>query len=144
MKLTGRMVEGERVYDNPAARAIANRTVKEGARFQEEFGPEKKQRTVKANRRHFVLIALLRHYVNSQRPNELPLSKEQIHYRAVMSFGGCEETPLGPVPKKSSLMDTHEFFLMDEALEVWLAEKNYRLRDYIHATDRQLEEAGLL
>lgn len=84
----------------------------------------KQIRSLRQNARHWaVLIPLLSHFLSKTR--DLPLSKDQTHYIAVAAFLGCEETPLGPVPKRTRDITTKEFAHMDEQIALFLMEKGY-------------------
>ena len=121
MKLTGTIKRGARVYDNPAAVAIANQYVGEGQRFEETFERWKPVRTDRANRFYWgVLVPLAQHVLSQTR--DLPLSKDRTHYVLVAAFAGCDETPLGPVPIKTSQMDVGQFSTYCEKVQAWLAD----------------------
>lgn len=121
MKLTGTIKRGRRCYDNPAAVAIANQDVGEGQRFEETFERWRPVRTDRANRFYWgVLVPLAQYQLSKMR--DLPLSKDRTHYVLVAAFAGCDETPLGPVPVRTSTMDVGQFSIYCEKVQAWLAD----------------------
>lgn len=121
MKLTGQIRKGRRIYDNPAAVAIANMDVGEGRRFEETFERWRPIRSDQANRRYWGLLIPLAQHVLSQ-TRDLPLSKEQVHFVLVSAFAGCDITSLGPVPVPTRSMDTGQFSTYCEKVQAWLAD----------------------
>lgn len=126
MKLTGQVVGGKFKPDNPASWPIAMRHF-DGKRITVEIEVERLRRSTRANARHWaVIVPLAQHALNLKRgPEMIPLSKEQTHYVLVTAFGASEETDLGPVPVRSSLMDTKQFHALDEKAEQWLNDLGY-------------------
>ena len=126
MKIAGKIVAGKLKPDNPAAWPIAMRQF-DGKRVTVEVEAERVRRSLRANARHWsVIVPLARHALNLLRgPELLPLNKDQTHYVLVTAFGASEETELGPVPVRSSLMDTKQFQAMDEKASLWLMDKGY-------------------
>jgi hypothetical protein len=142
VKLEGRVEKGRLVTD-PAIWAIALREY-EGQPVILEIEKKREVRTGRANRRHWtVIVPLARHHLNLKRGNELPpLSKDQTHYVLVTAFGASEETELGPVPIRSSLMTTKQFHEMDEKAGLWLRENGYPIPDGPEVSVEQaIEEA---
>lgn len=129
MKLTGRVVKGKFLPDLPAAWPIAMREF-DGKEVELEINQKRVRRSNRANARHWaVIVPLARHALNLKRPDLIPLSAEQTHYALVAAFGACEETDLGPVPVRSSLMDKKQFHALDEKAELWLRDQGYEIPD---------------
>lgn len=140
MRLTGKMVKGRRVYDDPVSFAIANREVGEGERFEEEFDRLRERRSTRANRRYWgVLVPLARHALNLKRPGLLPLNKTQTHALLVTAFLGSEETPLGPVPVATRESDTKTFHRLTSQTELWLGEQGFVIPEE-HEAERAIEQ----
>lgn len=139
MKLTGRVVEGKLKFDSPAAWPICMREY-DGKSVTVDVEVRREARSTKANARHWALIVpLARHALNLKRGSDLlPLSKEQVHYLLVTAFGASEETELGPVPVRSSLMNTKQFHELDQKTELWLMDQGYGIPD---GTDAMFDEA---
>ena len=90
---------------------------------------KREARSLRANARHWALIVpLAQHALDLKRGRDaIPLSREQVHYVLVTAFGASEETDLGPVPVRSSLMDTQQFHAMDEKAARWLMDLGYSI-----------------
>lgn len=131
MRLTGKMVKGRRVYDDAVSLAIANREVGEGERFTEEFGREKKVRTLKQNNRYWKLLEpIARHHLNIKREQAglPPFHKTDKRAHGVLcgAFIGMEETELGVSTYVSSAeQGTKEFSIFQDRVEAWLASLGY-------------------
>jgi hypothetical protein len=66
------------------------------------------RRSSQANRRYWWRVVRgVRAHLNVDRV--LPLNKDQVHYVLACSFLGQEETPLGPIPRETHTLTTHEF-----------------------------------
>lgn len=140
MKIAGKVAAGKLVCDLPAAWPIAMREM-DGRRVTVEIEAERSRRTVKANAYHWaVIVPLAQHALNLKRPDQIPLSKDQTHYVLVTAFGASEETELGPVPVRSSLMDTQQFHALDEKAARWLMDLGYGIPDG-QGAGAQVEEA---
>lgn len=126
MKIAGKVTAGKFQPDNPAALPICWRE-HDGKRVTMEVLPERTGRSNRQNARHWsVIVPLAQHALNLKRgPEMIPLSKEQTHYVLVQAFGASEETELGPVPVRSSLMDKKQFHALDEKAERWLQDCGY-------------------
>jgi hypothetical protein len=126
MKFSGEVRKGKLLID-PASLAIALREF-DGKRVTLEIQAEKPLRTLQANRRYWgVIVPLAGDLLGKTR--DVPLSKDQVHYVLVAAFAGCDETPLGLVPLRTSTMTTAQFAAYCEAVTVWLAEHGYRVPD---------------
>lgn len=130
MKFTGRVQNGRLIPDNPASYPIALREC-EGKPVTVEVEVRRERRSVKANAYHWgIIVPLAQHALNLKRgPEMIPLSKDQVHYVLVTAFGASEETELGPVPVRSSLMDSKQFSALDEKAARWLMDQGYGIPD---------------
>lgn len=105
---------------SPAALAIALRAF-EGQAVTVDIEKQRSARSDSQNRFYWgVLVPLAEHILSQSR--DLPLSKDQVHYVLVSAFAGCDETPLGPVPVRTSKMDTSQFATYCERVQAWLAD----------------------
>jgi hypothetical protein len=126
VKLSGEVRKGQLVIP-PASLAIALREY-DGQRVTVEIEREKSIRSLRANARYWsVLIPLAQDFLSKTR--DVPLSKDQCHYVLVAAFAGCDETPLGLVPVRTSSMTTAQFATYCETVQVWLAENGYYVPD---------------
>lgn len=124
MKLTGEVRKGRLLID-PASLAIAMREY-DGKRVTVDIEPVKSIRSQQANRRYWgVLVPLAGDFLGKTR--DVPLSKDQIHYVLVSAFAGCDETPLGLVPVRTSSMTTAQFATYCERVQAWLAQQGYHV-----------------
>ena len=131
MKMTAKVEGGKLRFDNPAALPICLREY-DGKRVTVDIEPERIRRSGKANARHWaVVVPLVRHCLNLKRGDDPSnwLTKDQTHYVIVTAFGASEETELGSVPVRSSLMDKGQFHEMDLKAEAWLADQGYGIPD---------------
>ena len=72
-------------------------------------------RSNQQNRYYFgVVIPAIGQYLS--RGRDLPLSPEQVHYVLKSAFLGIEETPIGPVPKRSRDLSTEAFSAYCDAI----------------------------
>lgn len=133
MKITGRVVGGKFQPDNPAALPIAWREF-DGKPVELTIEQKRDRRSSQANRRFWgLLVPLAGHYLSQTR--DVPLSKEQVKYVLCSAFLGCDETPLGLVPMRTSELDTKQFHAFCEKVERWLMEAGYAVDgDGIEAT----------
>lgn len=126
MKLSGDVRDGKLVID-PVAWAIALREY-EGKRVTVDIEAEKSIRSVRANARYWgCLVPLAGDFLSKTR--DVPLSKDQVHYVLVAAFAGCDETPLGIVPVRTSTMTTAQFSTYCEQVQAWLAQNGYAVPD---------------
>lgn len=126
MKFSGEVRAGKLLID-PASLAIACNEFN-GKRVTLTLEPEKSLRSLKANARYWaVLVPLAGDFLGKTR--DIPLSADQIHYVLVAAFAGCDETPLGLVPVRTSTMTTAQFSTFCEHVQAWLAENGYAVPD---------------
>ena len=135
MKLLGTITKGRFVPDYATDWSIAVQQF-EGKRVAVEIDARRDVRTDRANRRYWGGIVPLAIELLSK-TRDVPLSKEQVHYVLVSAFAGCDETPLGLVPVRTSSMDTAQFSIYCEKVEAWLAQQGY----YLPAPGEAMEAA---
>jgi hypothetical protein len=124
VKLRGEVKQGKLVCD-PASWAIAMREY-EGKRVVVEIEPERDIRSLRANARYWaLLVPLAGDFLSKTR--DVPLGKDQVHYVLTAAFAGCDETPLGIVPVRTSTMTTAQFAEFCNRIEVWLSENGYAI-----------------
>lgn len=122
MKLSGEVRAGKLVIA-PVSWAIAMNQYN-GKRVTVEIEAEKSLRSIRANARYWgVLVPLAGDLFSKTR--DVPLSKDQIHYVLVAAFAGCDETPLGPAPVRTSQMTTAQFATYCERVQAWLSQAGY-------------------
>lgn len=92
----------------------------DGKRVRVSVGSVDQRRSSQQNRWYFGVIVPIAAEVLSQ-GRAVPLSKEQAHYVLASAFLGCEETPLGPVPMKTSLLSTAQFATYCERIVAHMA-----------------------
>lgn len=137
MKLRGVVRRGLPAWDDEAAVRIACREIGEGQRFECDIERPKTRRSTNANARYWkVLVGLTRHTINEQRQREnlppLPDSEEvrlEIHAALVRKFVGVEDSPIGPIRKRTKTMTTREFWMFTEHVALWLREQGWEVPD---------------
>lgn len=124
MKLEGAVTGGKLICD-PVSWAIAMREF-DGKPVTVEIEQKRDKRSVGANRRFWgILVPLAGHLLGQTR--DVPLSKDQVKFVLCSAFLGCEETPLGLVPMRTSQLDTKQFHDFCERIEKWLGENGYAI-----------------
>jgi hypothetical protein len=122
MKLEGTIKSGRLICD-PAVWAIAMREF-DGQPVVLEIEKKRSVRSLQANARFWgVLVPLAGHFLSQTR--DVPLSKDQVKFVLCSAFLGCEETPLGLVPMRTSELDTKQFAEFCERIQKWLGENGY-------------------
>lgn len=125
MKIAGTIAKGRFVPDHSTDWAIAASEY-EGKRVVIEIDVRREVRSDRANRRYWGgIVPLAVEYLSKTR--DVPLSKDQAHYVLVSAFAGCDETPLGLVPVRTSTMSTAQFSIFCEKVEAWLSDVGYYL-----------------
>jgi len=88
--------------------------------------PERKRRSLRANRRYFGCIVPWAAEILSV-SRDVPISSDQAHYVLKSAFLGVEETPLGPVPKRTKDLTSAEFSQYCERITAHFAAEGYQL-----------------
>lgn len=87
-----------------------------GERVQLTLEKQRQARSDPQNRHYFgVIVPVVREILSKGR--DLPLSKDQTHWLLKSAFLGCEETPLGLVPKSTARLSVSAFAEYTEKIE---------------------------